>query len=93
MPDTLAVPRATWKAGLRTLEDIDRFYDESGDEISGLEPGRDGKRIVPYKIQDSACGLGNFGLVEASQQSMLAQVTRMRRMASPLCSWAGLPRP
>jgi glycine betaine/proline transport system substrate-binding protein len=90
---TLAVPRATWEAGLKSFEDIDRFHDELGGEIYGLEPGNDGNKIVLQMIQDDTFGLGDFNLVESSEQGMLAELTRKEQDGEPIVFLGWSPHP
>jgi glycine betaine/proline transport system substrate-binding protein len=76
---TLAVPRYTFDAGLKTFDDIASFSDELGGRIYGIEPGNDGNRLILDMITDDQFGLAGFELVESSEQGMLAQVARSVR--------------
>lgn len=76
---TLAVPQATYDAGLHDFADIAKFSDQLGGKIYGIEPGNDGNRIVLGMIKAQKFGLGNFDLVESSEQGMLAQLERAIR--------------
>ena len=58
-----------------------RFY--------GIEPGNDGNRLILDMIGEDAFGLGEFELVESSEQGMLAQVHGPRAATSRWCSSAG----
>jgi glycine betaine/proline transport system substrate-binding protein len=73
---TLAVPQHTFDAGLQTFEDIAEFRDELDGKIYGIEPGNDGNRLILDMIEGDQFGLGDFELVESSEQGMLAQVGR-----------------
>jgi glycine betaine/proline transport system substrate-binding protein len=76
---TLAVPQATYDAGLHDFADIVRFRDKLGGKIYGIEPGNDGNRVVLGMIKDGKFGLADFDLVESSEQGMLAQLDRSIR--------------
>jgi len=76
---TLAVPQATFDAGLKNFADIAKFRDELDGRIYGIEPGNDGNRLIQDMIDKDAFGLKGFKVVESSEQGMLAQVTRATR--------------
>jgi glycine betaine/proline transport system substrate-binding protein len=76
---TLAVPQATYDAGLHAFSDIARFHDQLGGKIYGIEPGNDGNRVVHGLISANKFGLGSFDIVESSEQGMLAQLDRSIR--------------
>lgn len=73
---TLAVPKYTYDAGLKTFADIAKFKDQLEAEIYGIEPGNDGNRLILDMISKNAFGLDGFKLVESSEQGMLSQVAR-----------------
>ncbi|MCP5152265.1 MAG: choline ABC transporter substrate-binding protein [Ectothiorhodospiraceae bacterium] len=74
---TLAVPRYTFEAGLKSFGDIARFKDQLDGKIYGIEPGNDGNRLILDMIANDTFGLKGFDVVESSEQGMLAQVARM----------------
>jgi glycine betaine/proline transport system substrate-binding protein len=76
---TLAVPQAAYDAGLHDFADIVKFKDQLGNKIYGIEPGNDGNRVILGLIKQDKFGLGDFDLVESSEQGMLAQVERAMR--------------
>ncbi|OSQ38000.1 choline ABC transporter substrate-binding protein [Thalassospira mesophila] len=73
---TLAVSKAAYDAGLKSFQDIAKFKDQLDGEIYGIEPGNDGNRLIQDMIDNNQFDLGNFKLVESSEQGMLAQVKR-----------------
>jgi glycine betaine/proline transport system substrate-binding protein len=73
---TLAVPKYTYEAGLKSFADIAKFKSELGGKIYGIEPGNDGNRLILDMIAQDAFGLKGFELAESSEQGMLAQVGR-----------------
>jgi glycine betaine/proline transport system substrate-binding protein len=73
---TLAVPQYTYDAGLKSFQDIAGFKDKLDGKIYGIEPGNDGNRLILDMIEKDMFGLGEFQLVESSEQGMLAQAKR-----------------
>lgn len=67
---TLAVPSYTYDAGLRDFSDIQRFNAALNHAIYGIEAGNDGNRHILTMIQHNEHGLGNFHLIESSEQGM-----------------------
>jgi choline ABC transporter permease protein len=90
---TLAVPAYTHEAGLRDFADIQRFAPELKNQIYGIEPGNDGNRLVLTLIKSGQFGLGNFKLVESSEQGMLAQVERAIAARQPIVFFGWEPHP
>ncbi len=90
---TLAVPAYTYAAGLHDFSDIARFADGLGHTIYGIEPGNDGNRLVLGIIQQNGYNLGNFKLIESSEQGMLAQVERAVHDKRPIVFLAWDPHP
>ena len=76
---TLAVPAYLAEQGLNDFADIAGFADALDSEIYGIEPGNDGNRLIQDMIDADAFGLGDFEVVESSEQGMLAQVARYGR--------------
>jgi glycine betaine/proline transport system substrate-binding protein len=90
---TLAVPAYLHEAGLTDFADIQRFADELKREIYGIEPGNDGNRLVLTMIRKDEFGLGDFRLVESSEQGMLAQVERAIAAQRPIVFFGWEPHP
>jgi glycine betaine/proline transport system substrate-binding protein len=90
---TLAVPAYTYAAGLHDFADIPKFADALGHTIYGIEPGNDGNRLVLGIIKQDTYGLGNFKLIESSEQGMLAQVERAIHDKRPIVFLAWDPHP
>lgn len=76
---TLAVPKYTYDAGLKSFADIGKFKDKLDAKIYGIEPGNDGNRIILDMISDKSMGLDGFKVVESSEQGMLSQVGRAKK--------------
>jgi len=90
---TLAVPAYLHEAGLRDFSDIKRFAPELKHQIYGIEPGNDGNRLVLGLIKSNQFGLGDFKLVESSEQGMLAQVERAIAARQPIVFFGWEPHP
>ncbi len=90
---TMAVPAYTYDSGLRDFADIQKFGDQLGHKIYGIEPGNDGNRHVLDMIKDNDRGLGAFQLVESSEQGMLAEVERATRAKKPIVFLGWEPHP
>jgi glycine betaine/proline transport system substrate-binding protein len=90
---TLAVPAYTSEAGLKDFNDIRRFGAALNNSIYGIEPGNDGNRLVLKMLKQNQFGLGDFKLIESSEQGMLAQVERAYRDKQPVVFLAWEPHP
>lgn len=55
---------------------MDKFADRFNHEIYGIEPGNNGNRMILDMIAKDAFGLGDWTLIESTEQAMLAQVER-----------------
>jgi glycine betaine/proline transport system substrate-binding protein len=90
---TLAVPTYTHAAGLKDFNDIQRFAPALNNSIYGIEPGNDGNRLVLKMLKENLFGLGEFKLIESSEQGMLAQVERAVQGKQPVVFLAWDPHP
>jgi glycine betaine/proline transport system substrate-binding protein len=90
---TLAVPKYVYDAGLRDFADIQRFAPGLDHRIYGIEAGNDGNRHILSMIQRGEFGLGDFHVVESSEQGMLAEVARAYSAREPIVFLAWDPHP
>ncbi|HUI58952.1 MAG TPA: choline ABC transporter permease subunit, partial [Steroidobacteraceae bacterium] len=90
---TLAVPDYTYEAGLKDFADIERMGPQLSYTIYGIEAGNDGNRHILTMIRNNDYGLGNFHLVESSEQGMLAEVARAYAAHKPVVFLAWDPHP
>lgn len=90
---TLATTQALYDEGLQSFQDIAKFHDELGGKIYGIEPGNDGNRLILDMIADDMYGLGDFELVESSEQGMLSQVRRAEQRSTPIVFLGWEPHP
>jgi glycine betaine/proline transport system substrate-binding protein len=90
---TLAVPAYLYEQGLRDFSDIHKFAGPLNHSIYGIEPGNDGNRLVLTMIRQKQFGLGDFKLIESSEQGMLAQVERSYAAHQPIVFLGWEPHP
>ena len=90
---TLAVPKYTFDAGLKSFADIAKFKTELEGKIYGIEPGNDGNRLILGMIEGGKFDLSGFELVESSEQGMLAEVSRAVKDNKPIVFLGWEPHP
>lgn len=90
---TLATNAAGAALGIDSFDDIAAQADALEGEIYGIEPGNDGNRLILDMIAADQFGLGEFELVESSEQGMLAQVARAEERDEPVVFLAWEPHP
>ncbi|MBM2576044.1 choline ABC transporter substrate-binding protein [Jannaschia sp. Os4] len=90
---TLATNAAGAAAGIASFADIAANADALDAEIYGIEPGNDGNRLIQDMIDADAFGLGEFEVVESSEQGMLAQVERLSGADEPIVFLGWEPHP
>lgn len=90
---TLAVPKYTYEAGLKSFEDIAKFKKELKSHIYGIEAGNDGNVLIQNMIKDNKYGVGNFKLRESSEAAMISQVKRAIKAKKPIVFLAWEPHP
>lgn len=76
---SVAVNQPAADAGVASHEDLDRFKEEFGGTIYGIEPGNDGNQVVIDMIKNDTYGLGDWEIVESSTSGMLSEVDRAER--------------
>jgi glycine betaine/proline transport system substrate-binding protein len=90
---TLATLSYAYAAGLRDFADIARFGADLKHTIYGIEAGNDGNRHVLEIIKHNDFSLGDFKLLESSEQGMLAEVERASREKRTIVFLAWEPHP
>jgi choline ABC transporter permease protein len=90
---TLATTERAYDSGLRDFSDLARFGSLLEHKIYGIEPGAGANRHVLDMIKSNAFGLGNFQLVESSEQGMLGEVERSIRTQRPIVFLGWEPHP
>nr|WP_329610461.1 glycine betaine ABC transporter substrate-binding protein [Jiella pelagia] len=76
---TLAVPDYVAEAGVKSFDDLAKNADKFDQTIYGIEAGASVNQNMLRMIKDDAFGLGDWKLVESSEQGMLSQVQRAER--------------
>jgi glycine betaine/proline transport system substrate-binding protein len=90
---TLAVPSYVAAAGVKNFADLQAHADRFKRRIFGIEPGNDGNRIISTLIAQNRFGLGDWTLVESSEQGMLSEVDRAIRRSDWIVFLAWSPHP
>ena len=90
---TLAANAAAAELGIGSFADIAAHADALDGKIYGIEPGNDGNRLIQDMIDSDAFGLGEFEVVESSEQGMLAQVGRADKRGEPVVFLGWEPHP
>ena len=90
---TLAVNAAGAALGVQDFADLDAHRDAFAGRIYGIEPGAPANQSIGTMIESDAFGLGDWELVESSEQGMLAQVTRNDAAGTPTVFLAWAPHP
>ncbi|CAM3116669.1 glycine betaine/proline transport system substrate-binding protein [Paracoccus aminovorans] len=88
-----AVPEYSHQAGLQTYADIAKFKDQLGGKIYSIEAGSSANTTILKAIAENAFDLGDFELVESSEQGMLAQVQRAIQAEQPILFFGWRPHP
>jgi glycine betaine/proline transport system substrate-binding protein len=90
---TLAVPSYVAAAGVRNFADLRAHPDRFRHRIIGIEPGNNGNRMIGTLIAQNRFGLGDWTLVESSEQGMLSEVDRAIRRSDWIVFLAWSPHP
>lgn len=73
---TLAVPDYVWNAGVHDFADLSKFADKFDKKLYGIGSGAPANLSLQEIIKKNEFNLGDWKLVESSEQAMLAEVTR-----------------
>lgn len=90
---TLAANKVAAELGIGNFADIAKHQDALEGKIYGIEPGNDGNRLILDMIEQDTFGLGQFEVVESSEQGMLAQVARAKERDEPIIFLGWEPHP
>ena len=90
---TLATNAKGAELGIKDFTDIAKHADALGGKIYGIEPGNDGNRLILDMIDANKFELGEFEVVESSEQGMLAQVARAEKDGQPVVFLGWEPHP
>lgn len=73
---TLAVPDYVWDAGVQDFADLSKFADKFDKKIYGIGSGAPANLSLQEIIKNDEFSLGQWKLIESSEQAMLAEVSR-----------------
>ncbi|MFJ7146003.1 choline ABC transporter substrate-binding protein [Pseudomonas protegens] len=73
---TLAVPDYVWDAGVHDFADLSKFADKFDKKIYGIGSGAPANLSLQEIIKNNEFSLGQWKLIESSEQAMLAEVSR-----------------
>ena len=90
---TLATNAAGAELGITSFADIAANAEALDGKIYGIEPGNDGNRLILDMIEGGQFDLGEFDIVESSEQGMLAQVQRASQRDEPIVFLGWEPHP
>lgn len=90
---TLAVPSYVADEGVKDFSDLQKHADEFDHSIYGIEPGAPANGSIQKMIDAGEFGLGEWKLVESSEQAMLAQVQRAAEKKAAIVFLAWAPHP
>ncbi|WP_148864256.1 choline ABC transporter substrate-binding protein [Marinobacter fonticola] len=90
---TLAVPQSVKDAGINSFSDLDKHAEKFDKRIYGIEPGAPANNLIQKMIDADEFGLGDWRLVESSEQGMLSQVNRAARRDEFMVFLAWEPHP
>lgn len=90
---TLAVPDYVWDAGVHTFADLSKFADKFGKKIYGIGSGAPANLSLQSIIKKNEFDLGQWKLVESSEQAMLAEVGRNVKKQSFVVFLGWTPHP
>ena len=76
---TLAVPDYVWDAGVHDFADLNKFADKFDKKLYGIGAGAPANLSLQDIIKKNDFDLGQWKLVESSEQAMLAEVNRAVR--------------
>ncbi len=73
---TLAVPRYVYDAGVHSFADLNKYADKFDKKIYGIGAGAPANQSISDIIKKNQFDLGQWKLVESSEQAMLSEVAR-----------------
>lgn len=90
---TLAVPDYVWDAGVHNFADLNKYADKFGKKIYGIGSGAPANLSLQTIIKKNEFDLGQWKLVESSEQAMLAEVGRNVKKQSFVVFLGWTPHP
>ena len=90
---TLAVPKYVADQGVKDFKDLAAHAEQFDRTIYGIEPGAPANQNIQKMIDANDFGLGDWKLVNSSEQAMLSQVDRAGRRNEWIVFLAWEPHP
>ncbi|PZW45481.1 MULTISPECIES: choline ABC transporter substrate-binding protein [unclassified Pseudomonas] len=90
---TLAVPTYAYEEGVQDFKDLDKFAARFGKKIYGIGSGSPANDYIRQMIANNEFGLGDWQLVESSEQAMLVQVGRAEKRGQFVVFLGWTPHP
>lgn len=90
---TLATTVSAYESGLKSIADIHKFGPDLRRSIYGIEPGSGANGHILDMIHDKQYELGQFRIVESSEQGMMAELERSVREKRPIVFFGWEPHP
>lgn len=90
---TLAVPAETAKLGIASFADLAAHADAFDSKIYGIEPGAPANQNILDMLEANDFGLGDWEVVESSEQGMLSEVQRASGAGRAIVFLAWAPHP
>ncbi|WP_343563974.1 choline ABC transporter substrate-binding protein [Kiloniella sp. b19] len=88
---TFAVPKYVHDAGVTSIADLSKHTGKFDQKMYGMEPGSND--IMLQIVADNAFGLGDWEVIESSEQGMLSQVKRAARRENWIVFVGWAPHP
>lgn len=90
---TLAVPTYAYEAGVQDFKDLHKFAQRFGKKIYGIGSGSPANDYIRQMIANNEFELGDWQLVESSEQAMLVQVGRAEKRGQFVVFLGWTPHP
>jgi glycine betaine/proline transport system substrate-binding protein len=90
---TLAVPTYAYEEGVQDFKDLNKFAARFGKKIYGIGSGSPANDYIRQMIANNEFGLGDWQLVESSEQAMLVQVGRAEKRGQFVVFLGWTPHP
>ena len=90
---TLAVPTYAFEEGVQDFKDLNKFAARFGKKIYGIGSGSPANDYIRQMIANNEFDLGDWELVESSEQAMLVQVGRAEKRGQFVVFLGWTPHP
>jgi len=90
---TLAVPTYAYEEGVQDFKDLNKFAARFGKKIYGIGSGSPANDYIRQMIANNEFDLGDWELVESSEQAMLVQVGRAEKRGQFVVFLGWTPHP